>query len=292
MPIDDDRDGRDLRPDEDEPAGPGSGPQQLGTDTVSRLLKALADDPQAPPSAVTADSVLAAARAERTRRGGLTAVPGHGRPAGGRRRTGLVALVAAAAVAGIAAIVIPLSSSNTGSTTTAANSARELAAAAGPSDVAEAAGPADRAGSAGTAAGQACWPALAAPAAEALSAALPPGAFGGPLPLDGGCEPNPVAGAVLPGSVPGTELVVRVVGAEPGACARSAGEAGPRCVASGVDRFVVTDPSGATTVIVYGNGNEVAIGGLRSVDAVPSMPTGLSADQLDAAARALLAALE
>ncbi len=292
MPIDDDRDGRDLRPDEDEPAGPGSGPQQLGTDTVSRLLKALADDPQAPPSAVTADSVLAAARAERTRRGGLTAVPGQGRPAGGRRRTGLVALVAAAAVAGIAAIVIPLSSSNTGSTTTAANSARELAAAAGPSDVAEAAGPADRAGSAGTAAGQACWPALAAPPAEALSAALPPGAFGAPLPLDGGCEPNPVAGAVLPGSVPGTELVVRVVGAEPGACARSVGEAGSRCVASGGDRYVATDPSGAKTVIVYGNGNEVAIGGLRSVDAVPSMPTGLSADQLDAAARALLAALE
>ncbi len=306
---------------------------------LTAALTELADDTDAPPSTVTADAVLAAARAPGRGRNGLTAVPGEGRTAWTRRRTGLVALVAAASLAGIAAIVVPLTLGGL-STNTASNSASEVVAgsAAEQSAAGDQAAGANAAGAApeldsgsaaadasGAASGpaavsapgasdagqppgggqaaaaapsgdpavtQSCWPPLPAAALTALTAALPPGAFAAPVALDGGCARNPVAGAVLPGAVPGTELVVRVVEAAPGACARSAGEAGSRCVASGEDSYTATDPSGGMTVLVYGDGKQVEVGSLTSVDGVPSVPSGLSADQLAAAARAVLGALQ
>jgi hypothetical protein len=167
-------------------------------------------------------------------------------------------------------------------------SAPAAAAGALPSDAAQ--GDAASPGAGSAEAASSCWPPLSPAAVTALTQTLPPGAFTTPVPLDGGCEQDPVAGAVLPGSVPGTELVVRVVRAEPGACARSAGEAASRCVAAGGDRYTATDASGGVTVYVYGGGREVAVGPLTSIDGVPSVPTGLTADQLDAAARAVLGA--
>ncbi len=338
------------------PADPQWSDSPPDAEAITRLLTALADDPDAPPSAVTAESVLAAARAERPARGGLTAVPGEGRTTGSRRRTGFVALLAAAAVAGLAAIVIPVALNGSGSTNTASDSASEFTV-GGPDSGASQSSPADRSaagnaaaaaapeqgsaasaaagsataeppgasapaaaapaqtlnensetadggsapggsaggGSAADAAGH-CWPPLSPAAAAALIAALPPGSFGAPAPLDGGCEDGAVAGAVLAGSEPGAELVVRVVDAEPGSCLRTAGQAGPRCVASadpasGGDRYTATDPSGATTVFVYGDGRQVSVGSTPSVGGIVPAPTGLTADQLDAAARAVLAVL-
>ena len=248
--------------------------------TISALLADLADDPEAPPSAVTAASVLAAARAAEAsgtdlpvdaaaeRR--LRVVGKEGSAGPSRRRTGLIALLAAASVAAVAAVVVPLSL-NTGSTSTSADGAREAvstssaagaaameaapvppaadlsAPAAGPDRTGSAAGSdaagSDAAGSeaAGTAGSPAdagalasaaatCWPALTPSMAGALSASLPPGAFGEPQPLLQECGADPVAGATLPGTRPGTEQVVRVSKAAAGACARTSGEAVSRCV--------------------------------------------------------------
>ncbi len=115
--------------------GQGDDPE---AQTLAGLLADLADDPGAPPSTVTAASVIAAARAgqagqgerpaENEPRRGLRVI-GGGAAGTPRRRTGLIALVAAASVAAVAAVVIPLTL-NPGSTTTSAESARETVAAA------------------------------------------------------------------------------------------------------------------------------------------------------------------
>lgn len=304
--------------------------------TISALLADLADDPEAPPSSVTLESVLAAARAAEasgtdlpTDGGRRLRVVGKERSAGpSRRRTGLIALVAAASVAAVAAVVIPLSL-NAGSTTTSADGAQEAASASASAGAAAmeaapappaadlsapAAGP-DRAGSAagsaaaaGTAESQAdagvlasaaasCWPALTPSAAAALTAALPSGAFGEPQPLLQECGADPVAGAMLPGARPGTELVVRVSKAEVGACARASGEAVSRCIAAGDGqpgdgRYVGTDSAGSTTAFAYGGGYEVAVGGPTPSAGVPASPTGLTTAQLQSAAGALLEAVQ
>jgi hypothetical protein len=303
--------------------------------SIAGLLADLADDPEAPPSTVTASSVIAAARAEQSDAGNrptdvasrrrLRLVGGDAAGAS-RRRTGLIALVAAASVAAIAAVVIPLSL-NTGSTNTSALGGREAAAdsqsvtapteaamqaAPAPSEAdlsapvapsaadsattaADAAGAAESraAGGAPAAAAESCWPALSSKAAAALTAALPSGAFGEPQPLQQGCGADPVAGATLPGTKPGTELVVRVSEAAVGACARTSGEAVSRCVAAGPadGEYVGTDAAGTETAFAYGGGYEVAVGGPTASAGVPATPTGLTTEQLQSAAGALLDAI-
>ncbi|WP_447153662.1 hypothetical protein [Nakamurella sp. GG22] len=113
--------------------GQGDDPE---AQTLAGLLADLADDPEAPPSTVTAASVIAAARAgqagqserpaDDAPRRGLRVI-GGGAAGTPRRRTGLIALVAAASVAAVAAVVIPLTL-NTGATNTSALGGREAAA--------------------------------------------------------------------------------------------------------------------------------------------------------------------
>lgn len=134
-----------------------------------------------------------------------------------------------------------------------------------------------------------CWPALSDPAAAALVGALPAGAFGAPGPLGLGCPADPVGGAQLAGTAPDTQLVVRVTRADPGACAQSASETGAKCVARGGDQYVSND-AGNLSVYAYGNGYEVEVGG-RPATGIAPIPSGLSADQLSAAAAAVLGAL-
>ena len=147
--------------------------------------------------------------------------------------------------------------------------------------------PTDGSGAGGVAAS--CWPALSDASNAALVASLPAGAFGPPGLLGLGCPADPVAGASLAGTAPDTQLVVRVVRAEPGACAQSASETGARCVARGADQYVSND-SGNLSVYAYGNGYEVEVGG-RPATGIAPIPSGLSADQLAAAAAAVLATL-
>lgn len=149
-----------------------------------------------------------------------------------------------------------------------------------------------------------CWPPLSDQASAALVAALPAGAFGPPGPLGLGCPADPVGGAQMIGTSPDTQLVVRVTRAEPGACAAAAGataagatgasesaasEAAARCVARGGDQYVAND-AGNVSVFAYGNGFEVEVGG-RPATGIAPVPSGLSAEQLSAAAAAVLAAL-
>ena len=141
-------------------------------------------------------------------------------------------------------------------------------------------------------AGPTCWPALSEAASTALLAALPPGAFNAPTPLNENCGADPVGGAALAGTAPGTVLLVRVSKAEPGACARGVGEAGVRCVPRGAGVYVSTDGGGTPTAFAYGNGNEVVVGGsLPTSSGAAPAASGLSADQLVAAAQAVLGAL-
>lgn len=147
--------------------------------------------------------------------------------------------------------------------------------------------PVDGAGGGGPAAS--CWPALSDTAASALVGSLPAGSFGAPGLLGLGCPAEPVGGAQLAGTAPDTQLVVRVTRAEPGACAQSASETGARCVARGGDQYVAND-SGNLSVYAYGNGYEVEVGG-RPATGIAPIPSGLSAEQLSAAAAAVLGAL-
>ncbi len=267
-----------------------------------------------------------------------------------RRRNGLIGGLIAACAVGVAAIVVPLTVSNSGSNTSAAPdaaaraSAETAAANAGGTaaggtvaagtgapaaeaeqDIGAEANPTGGAGTAtvdpsnpdanrpppgegaltevlpvpegvaptdtGTGGGVAvsCWPALSAAAAAALVGSLPDGAFGPPGLLGLGCPADPVAGASLAGTAPDTQLVVRVIRAEPGACAQSASETGARCVARGGDQYVTND-SGNLSVYAYGNGYEVEVGG-RPATGIAPIPSGLSADQLSVAAAAVLGTL-
>ncbi len=350
---------------------------------LGRLLTDLADDPDAPPTSVSALSVIAAAKSGAPSADAPPAADGAGAttalpairpaaepavPAGSppatvgelhvlsaaqdaerrakRRRTGWIAGLAAACAVGVAAIVIPLAVSNSGSTTSA-GAARDTSAAAAQSaatQAGDAAAAVPTAGSAEGAPGAAdqgqggeapsvtvdpsnpdanrpppgqdaltqtvpvpggtaptegpaagggvtasCWPALPDAASAALVGALPAGAFGAPGLLGLGCPADPVAGASLTGTTPDTQLVVRVTHAEPGACAQSASETGARCVARGGDQYVSND-AGNLSVYAYGNGYEVEVGG-RPATGIAPIPSGLSADQLSAAAAAVLGAL-
>ncbi|HEY5881027.1 MAG TPA: hypothetical protein VIU11_19100, partial [Nakamurella sp.] len=145
--------------------------------------------------------------------------------------------------------------------------------------------PADAgAGSGGVA--TSCWPALSDAASAALVGSLPSGAFDAPGLLGLGCPAEPVAGASLAGTTPDTQLVVRVVRADPGACAQSSSETGAKCVARGGDQYVSND-AGNLSVYAYGNGYEVEVGG-RPATGIAPIPSGLTADQLAAAAAAVL----
>ncbi len=370
-------------------SGP-TGPDDLDGAALGRLLTDLADDPGAPPTSVSALSVIAAAKSgarsadappdadgaagattalPAVRPGAEPAVPAGSPPAtvgelhvlsaaqdaerrAKRRRTGWIAGLAAACAVGVAAIVIPLAVSNSGSTTSA-GAARDTSAAAAQSaatQAGDAAAAVPTAGSAEGAPGAAdqgsgasdqgqggeapsvtvdpsnpdanrpppgqdaltqtvpvpggtaptdgpagggvttsCWPALPDAASAALVGALPAGAFGAPGLLGLGCPAGPVAGASLTGTAPDTQLVVRVTHAEPGACAQSASETGARCVARGGDQYVSND-AGNLSVYAYGNGYEVEVGG-RPATGIAPIPSGLSADQLSAAAAAVLGAL-
>ena len=62
---------------------------------------------------------------------------------------------------------------------------------------------------------------------------------------------------------------------------------GPRCVPQLDGTYLATDGPGSLTVYVYGGGHEVAIGGLPDSGAT----SGLSIEQLTAAAQAVLGAL-
>lgn len=146
----------------------------------------------------------------------------------------------------------------------------------------------DGSGAAGTGAVASCWPPLSDQASAALVAALPAGAFGAPEPLGLGCPADPVGGAQLAGSAPDSQLVVRVTRADPGACAAAASETGARCVAKGGDQYVA-DEGGALSVYAYGNGYQVEVGG-RPATGIAPIPSGLDADQLSAAAAAVLGA--
>lgn len=134
-----------------------------------------------------------------------------------------------------------------------------------------------------------CWPALSDASSAAVVGSLPAGAFGSPGRLGLGCPSDPVAGAELAGTAPDTQLVVRVIRADPGACAQSASETGARCVARGGDQYVSND-AGNLSVYAYGNGYEVEVGG-RPATGIAPIPSGLTADQLSAAAAAVLATL-
>lgn len=134
-----------------------------------------------------------------------------------------------------------------------------------------------------------CWPALSDAASAALVGALPAGAFGAPAPLGLGCPTGAVGGAQLAGSAPDTQLVVRLTRADPGACARSASATGARCVARGGDQYVSNDV-GNLSVYAYGGGYQVEVGGRPATDSAP-IPSGLTADQLSAAAAAVLRTL-
>jgi len=172
--------------------------------------------------------------------------------------------------------------------------AAETAAAAGSAPAADA--PAD-----GFTAGAACWPALSEPVARALAAALPAGAYGDPEPLADDCTAAPVGGALLSGTIPpadatdtaaasaaaGFALTVRISAADPGACVDADPVTGAPCVPQLDGTYLATEGPGAPTVYVYGGGNEVAIGRFPGTGA----SSGLSIDQLAAAAQAVLGAL-
>lgn len=138
-----------------------------------------------------------------------------------------------------------------------------------------------------------CWPALSEDAATALAGALPAGAFGSPTTLYATCGPDPVGGATLVGTAPGTALAVRVSKAEAGACAQGNSEVGVRCIARDGGVYVATDSGRAPVAFAYGNGNEIVVSGppaeLGAISAPPV--SGLSADQLVAAAQAVLGAI-
>ena len=296
---------------------------------LTELLTRLADDPDAPPSSVSALSVIAAARAEArtaatdamgaSSSDKLPTQPGTGSTSGrnrpGRRRLFIGGLVAAASLAAIAAVVVPVTMSGNSSNTsadsarvaTAANppaaeqSAAALAPApgsagssggAGATGSQEAAGaadtPADASVAGAAAAATGCWPELTEAASNALLAALPPGEFEGPIPLTADCGPAPVGGAVLTGTEPGTVLVVRVSAAEPGACLADIAE--PCALQSG-DVYLAVDAAGADTAFVYGNGFEVAVGGWPAVGDSVAIGSGLTTDELVAAAQAVLGTL-
>jgi hypothetical protein len=182
------------------------------------------------------------------------------------------------------------------------------AAAAGPAappaaDGSAAAGhaPAENAPADGFTAGADCWPALSDPVALVLDTALPAGAFGDLEPLTGDCAAVPVGGALLPARIPpdgataslpaasaaDAALVVRISKAAPGACVDPDRLTGVRCARQLDGTYLATDGPGAPTVYVYGGGNEVAIGGSPATGA----GSGLSVDQLTAAARAVLGSL-
>ena len=297
---------------------------------LARLLTDLANDPAAPPSTVTPSSVIAAARAAVADStvpvvpaGDLAVRDDLAIKRAGRRRAGLIALVAAASVAGIAAVVIPLSLSGGSSTSTSADAGRvaagpatsaprlpqDAAALAVPSpevpslaagqpeaDGSADAGGADAGGAAdgSAAAGGAaitCWPVLNDQASAALISALPPGAFGPPTPLIAACGRDPVGGAVLAGSSPGGVLVVRVSRAAPGECLGFE-ETAVRCAPMNDGAYVATDSAAGQTVFAYGNGYQVEVGGRSTNDGLTAVSAGLSADQLLTAARAVLGALE
>jgi hypothetical protein len=328
---------------------------------INRMLTDLANDPAAPPSTVDALSVIRAARAAAAGAAPQDQPTGTDEPAESsnavpetdeqmptdvlrfrprRRRTTVVALLAAAGLAAVAALVIPLSLPGGSSTGTsadaeravAASAAGDLAAAPVPPTVPAAAPapgatppavpevpPAATAGSAGAGAaagsaaaenapvdgftvGAPCWPTLSAPVAAALVAALPAGAFGDPQPLTGDCSGVPVGGVLLRGSspavatatvaaesaaTPATALVVRISRADPGACIAADPTTGPGCAPGQDGTYLRTDGPGGPTAFAYANGYEVAVGGSTDTGAV----TGLSADQLAVAARAVLGAL-
>ncbi len=141
------------------------------------------------------------------------------------------------------------------------------------------------------------WSPLSAASASALTASLagslPAGRFGAPGALIAGCPAEPVAGARLLDATGGS-LVVTVAVAPPGACASTSStndviETAIRCVSQGAGRYLSTDSGGGQTAYAYGNGLEVAVGKDRSPGALPEGDP-LSADQLLAAAQAVLAA--
>jgi len=102
------------------PDGPGEPelPRDPGEQRLASLLAELADDPDAPASTVTAESVLAAVRAQSgTAAAGVVVVDGRKRFRG--RRGVVVGLLAAACVAAVAAVVIPLSLRSSETTTSA-----------------------------------------------------------------------------------------------------------------------------------------------------------------------------
>lgn len=237
-----------------------------------------------------------------------------------RRRRVLAGLVAAACLFGVGAVVVPLALNSSPSVTSSSSAdANRLAEATAESAVAapDVAGPPNGAAAAesevaaaqGSVAPEAggdqegpgfadsapsdsgltedgalggCWPLLEDAAVTGLTAVLPANAFGRQVPLSDACDPAAVAGAVLGGVRPETGLVVRVTVAEPGACTVSAG-----CLP--VDGgYLAIDASGSQVAFVYGNGYQVAVGG-SAVQAPAG--SGLSAEQLVAAAQAVLAAL-
>jgi hypothetical protein len=149
-----------------------------------------------------------------------------------------------------------------------------------------------------------CWPSLSGPVTRALRDALPAGAFGAADPLIGACSGVPVGGGQLlagpspvdaaasaPDDSPGTPadavLVVRISRADPGACLGADPGGARPCVPQVDGTYLATDGPGTPTVFAYGNGYEVAVGGSPATGAA----SGLSADQLMAAARAVLSAL-
>jgi hypothetical protein len=116
-----------------------------------------------------------------------------------------------------------------------------------------------------------------------------------------------VAGALLPGAIApsaatgdatgtaaadssgtaATGLVVRISRADPGACTAADPATGERCGSREDGTYLAADGPAGPTAYAYGNGDEVAIGGSADTGAVP----GLTAEQLAAAARAVLGAL-
>ncbi len=84
-----------------------------------------------------------------------------------------------------------------------------------------------------------------------------------------------------------TALVVRITRADPGACLVADSPTGIRCAPGQDGTYLATDDPGGPMAFAYGNGYEVAIGGSPDTGAA----TGLSADQLAVAARAVLGAL-
>ncbi len=188
---------------------------------LRRALSDVASDPSAPPSTVTATSVIAAARSTVERPDELAA-----RRA---RRTRVLAVLVAASLAGLAAVVIPLALRSTTSTTASTTASNAGSVSAG-SDSAGSAGEAFPAPASAAAAGAA---GLATSSAAAGGPALDPSRVADQAGRSADVrEPSSAAGTDGAGTDAAGALVPSEMAAEAGPAAEDPGQAGQSATAA------------------------------------------------------------